>query len=86
MPKSFAIWFNRAPGSRSSVTRTTSSRNSLGYGAGMVHIHPCGVGTPQIVCHLYLHQSLLSTATPADDALLGDPRLQAATDRHSASL
>ncbi|MEV7102174.1 hypothetical protein AB0M90_12185 [Micrococcus luteus] len=24
----------------------------------MVHILPCGVGTPQIVCHLYVHQSL----------------------------
>ncbi|WP_369062241.1 helix-turn-helix domain-containing protein [Kocuria rhizophila] len=24
----------------------------------MVHILPCGVGTPQIVCHLCVHQSL----------------------------
>ncbi|CAM3744197.1 DUF3800 domain-containing protein [Micrococcus flavus] len=25
----------------------------------MVHILPCGVGTPQIVCHLYVRQSLI---------------------------
>ena len=60
MPKSFAIWFNRVPGSRFSATRTTSSRNALGYRAGMVNIHACGVGAPQIVRHLYRHQSRLT--------------------------
>ncbi len=38
----------RTPSSRSSATRTTSSRNSLGYGLGMVHILSRHLSAPQI--------------------------------------
>ncbi|WP_441327506.1 hypothetical protein [Kocuria sp.] len=40
IPKSFAIWDSSTPGSRFLATRTTSSRNFLGYGFNTVHILP----------------------------------------------
>lgn len=39
-PKSFAIAESSTPGSRFLATRTTSSRNSLGYGLDTVNILP----------------------------------------------
>ena len=48
----------------------------------MVHILPCGVGTPQIVCHLYVRQSLFHlpltsvTCTPDDICLYSRERYE----------
>src|SRR5699024_11095901 len=53
IPKSFAIWESFWPGSRFLATRTTSSRNSWGYGAGMVHILPCDAAQRYRSCDTY---------------------------------
>lgn len=53
IPKSFAIWESATPGSRFLETRTTSSRNSLGYGLDTVDIlpaQPLGLG-PSVVTY-----------------------------------
>ena len=56
IPKSFAIWAIGASPVR--ATATTSSRNSLGWGFGMVHILPAGPRrAPQIGCHLLVQQA-----------------------------
>src|SRR5690625_1751986 len=58
MPKSLAIWASVTSGSRFSATRTTSSRNSLGNGVGIVIILPDQRSASQIECHLFMQQAL----------------------------
>ena len=77
IPKSFAIWESFWPGSRFLATRTTSSRNSWGYGAGMVHILPCDAAQRYRSCDTYPrispHRMEAAATTPRLLEMTPDP-------------
>lgn len=83
IPKSFAMSAIRTPSSRFRATRTTSSRNSLGYGLGMVQILSLQHHrAPQIRCHPAARQSQLARS---DDVRLAAFTSPAATSTTPAT-